>query len=148
MKYFGKREPLLRKTSHLLPCKPALLAATSDDMQPALARLKPKAPKTGDIPGHRMVVEVALNHALQPFPDFRQWLMHAPPKLDLHLFQLGEESLSDGLAQHEELAVLPGLSRDMCEPQEVERLRLALASSLSVRGSKTPELNQACLIRM
>jgi hypothetical protein len=31
--------------------------------------------------------------------------MHALPKFILHLFQLGKESLSDTLAQHEELAV-------------------------------------------
>ena len=73
-----------------------------------------------------MIVEVTLNHAPQPFPDFRQRLMHALPKLVLHLFQLGKESLSDTLAQHEELAVLPSLSTDVGEAQKVERLRPAL----------------------
>ena len=72
-----------------------------------------------------MIVEVALYHAPQPFPDFRQRVMHARPKLVLYLFQLGKESLSDTFAQHEELAVLPGLPTDGGEAQKVERLRLA-----------------------
>jgi len=38
--------------------------------------------------------------------------MHSLPKFVLHLFQFGEESLADGLAQHKELAVLPDLSTD------------------------------------
>ena len=66
MEDMGKREPLLSKTRHMLPCNPALLAATTNDAQPALAHLKPEAPEAGDIPGHCMVVEVALDHALQP----------------------------------------------------------------------------------
>src|SRR5487761_150912 len=148
MENFGHGKPLLSKTSHMLPRHPAFLTTTSNNAQPALAHLEPKGPETGGVSRDGMIVEVALNHAPQPFPDFRQWLMHAPPKRDFHLFQLSEESLSDGLAQHEELAVLPGPSADVREPQEVKRLRLALASSLSVLGSKTPELNQACLIRM
>jgi hypothetical protein len=148
MEDMGKREPLLSKTRHMLPCNPALLAATTNDARPALAHLKPEAPEAGDIPGHCMVVEVALDHALQPLPDFRQWLVHSPPKRNLYLFQFGKESRSDGFAQHEEPAVLPGLPTYVGEPQEVERLRLSLTPSLSVLGSKPPELDQACFVRM
>ena len=36
----------------------------------------------------------------------------------------------------------------MGEPEEVERLRLALASPLPLLGCVTPEFNQACLVRV
>jgi len=74
--------------------------------------------------------------------------MHSLPKFVLYLFQFGEESLADGLAQHQEPAGLSGLSTDVREPQKVESLRLALPTLLPTCGNKTPELNQACLIRM
>ena len=95
-----------------------------------------------------MIVVVALYHASQPFPDYRQWLMQANPEVVPHLFQFGKEALSDTLAQHEELAVLPGSSTNMCESQKVKRLRLPLSTLLPIYCGKTPELNQACLIRM
>jgi hypothetical protein len=104
--------------------------------------------ETGEVAGHGMIVEVALNHAPQPFPDLHQRLMHAQPKFVLHLFQLGEESHSDGLAQHKELAVLPGLSTEVREAQKAKRLRLALSTLLSTCGGKTPEFNQARFIWM
>jgi len=148
MKNLGFGEPLSRKSVHERPRHPAPLTATSNHPQPAFANLKPKTPETGEIAGDGVIVEVALNHTPQPLPDFRQRLMHPLPKRDLHLVQLGEESLSDGFAQHEKLAVLPGLSTYMREPQEVKRLRLAFAPLLSVYGRKPPKLNQAGLVRM
>src|SRR5260370_24096387 len=148
MKNLGFGRPLSRKAVHELPRHPAPLSATSNHPQPALANLEPKTPETGEIAGYGVIGSVALHHTPQPFPDFRQRLMHPLPKRGLHLFQLGEESLSDGFAQHEELAVLPGLSAYVREPQEVKRLRFALSPLLSVYGRKPPKLNQAGLVRM
>src|SRR2546429_1602321 len=51
MKDLGHGEPLLRDTLEKLPRIPAPLAATSDNAQPALAYLDPKAPEAGEIPG-------------------------------------------------------------------------------------------------
>jgi hypothetical protein len=109
----GHWKPLSRKARQKLPRHPAPLTATANHSQPAFAHLDPKAPETGEITGYRVIVEVTLNHAPEPFPDLRQRLMHPHPKRDLHLFQLGKQALSDGFAQHEELAVLPGLSANM-----------------------------------
>jgi len=148
MKNLGFGEPLSRKSVHELPSHPARLTAASNHPQPAFANLEPKTPETGEIAGYSVIVEVALNYTPQPFPDFRQRLMHPLPKRDLHLFQLGEESLSNGFAQHEELAVLPGLSAYVREAQEVKRLRLAFAPLLPAYGRKPPKLNQAGLVRM
>jgi hypothetical protein len=95
-----------------------------------------------------MIVEIALHHAPQPSPNFRQRLMHSLPKLHLHLFQLGEESLSVGFAQHKELAVLPTLSTNVREPKELECLRLALTPSLPTLDREPPKLDQAGLVRV
>jgi hypothetical protein len=120
MKDFGRREPLSYKLVYELPGDPTPLAATTDHPQPELAHLETKIAKTGYVAGNSMIVEVALYHAPQPFPNFRQWLMHQPQKYLPDLLQFGQESLTDGLAQHEEFAVLPGLSTNMREPQKVK----------------------------
>jgi len=136
MKNLGYRKPLGYKTLQALPGHPAPLTATSNHMQPALAYLEPKTPKTDEIAGYRVIVEVTLHHTPQPSPDFRQRLMHAHPQGGFHLLQLGEKSLPDGFAQHEELFILPRSSADVREPKEVERLRLALTPSLPISGVK------------
>src|SRR5262249_6401271 len=148
MKDFGPGKPLFSETSHVLPRHPTFLTAPLEYPQPAFAHFTPKALETDEVSGNGMIVEVALYHAPQPFPDFRQRLMHAHPELVLHLFQLGRESLSDTLAQHEELAVLPSLSTDVGEAQKVKRLRFTSPMLLPTCCSKTPELNQARFIRM
>ena len=98
MKDCGQREPLVSETSKALPRHPARLAAAIEQPQPAFADFKPKARETGKVSRDCMIVEVALNYAPQPLPDFCQRLMHSLPQFVLHLSQLGEESLADGLA--------------------------------------------------
>jgi hypothetical protein len=105
----------------VLPRDPAFLAAPLEYSQPPFAHFSSNALEASGISGNGMIVERALYHAPQPSPDFRQRLMHARPQFILHLLQFGKESLSDALAQHEEFAVLPGLSTDVGEPQEIER---------------------------
>jgi len=68
MEEFGGRKPLLNKNSKALPGHPALLATAKQHPQPAFANFKAKTPETGDIAGNRMIVEVALYDAPQPFP--------------------------------------------------------------------------------
>jgi hypothetical protein len=65
----GYGEPLSRKALQEFPRHFAPLTAMADHTQPALAYLVPKTPETGEIAGYCMIVEVALNHAPQPFPD-------------------------------------------------------------------------------
>jgi hypothetical protein len=93
-----------------------------------------------------VVVEVALHHASQPLAEFRHWLMPASSKLLLQLFELCEEALSDGLAQNEELAVLPGLSTNVGKAQKVKRLRLALSTLFPTCSCEAPKFNQARLV--
>ena len=79
MKNVGQWEPLHGQTLRELPGHPAPLTATPNHMQPAFAHLEPKSPKTGEIAGYGMIVEVTLYDTPQPSPDFRQRLMHSHP---------------------------------------------------------------------
>jgi hypothetical protein len=148
MKNPGDWEPLGCETLQERPCHPASLTATSNYTQPPLADLEPKTPETGEIAGYSVIVEVSLHHTPQPSPNLRQRVVHAPPQGGLHLLQLGEKSLPDSFAQHEELSILPGSPANVRKPQEVERLRLALTPSLSVLSRKPPELEQAGFVWM
>src|ERR1700730_9539400 len=94
MKDVGQREPLSYEVVHELPGDPTPLATTADHPPPELAHLETKIAKTGYVAGNSMIVEVALYHAPQPFPHFRQWLMHEPTKCLPDLFKFGQESLT------------------------------------------------------
>jgi hypothetical protein len=95
-----------------------------------------------------MVVEVSLYHGPQPLPDVGHWLVPAPPKLLPYGFEFCGESLTDSLAIDREATGFLVFRTDVREPQKIERLRLALASPLSVFGCEAPELNQARFIRV
>jgi hypothetical protein len=75
-----------------------LLNATQERNEPTLALLLSKTVETGEVPGHGVVVEVALHYTSQPLAEFRHWLVPASSKLLLQLFELCEEALSNGLA--------------------------------------------------
>ena len=46
------------------------LTPTPERTEPTLAHLPPKTVETGEVPGHGVVVEVALHHASQPRAKF------------------------------------------------------------------------------
>ena len=98
MKGFGKREPAFENGFEPDPGHRMLLTPTTEGTEPTLAHLLPKTVKTGEIPGHSMVVVVALHHASQAPPEFCHWLMPTSSKLLLQLFELGKETLPDSLA--------------------------------------------------
>ena len=79
MKNPGCGEPLRHPMLQELPSHPAPLTATANYMQPAFAYLETKTPEAGEIAGYSVIVEVTLHYTTQPFPDFRQGLMHAHP---------------------------------------------------------------------
>jgi hypothetical protein len=94
MKDFRPGKPLFSEHRQLFPQDPAFLAAPLKNSQPAFAHFASKALEANRVSGYRVVVEVALYHASQPFPDLRQRLMHAHPELVFYLL-LGKESLSE-----------------------------------------------------
>ena len=98
MKDFRPGKPLCSETSQVLPRNPVFLATSLEYSQPAFAHFTSKALEASGVARNSVIVEVALYNPPQPFPDVRQRLMHAHPELVLHLFQLGQESLSDTFA--------------------------------------------------
>jgi hypothetical protein len=144
----GSRDPARDQWPKLDPRQTTLLAPSLKCTTPVPSRLKPKDVQTVHVAGHRVIVEVALYDRPQPFPDFGHWLMPAPSKLLLKLFQLGCEALPDRLARDGESAGFPSLSADMRKTQKIKCVRFALTALLSIRGCMAPELDQARLIWM
>lgn len=98
MKNLGVREPAFYEWVKLRPGDRVFLTPTPERAEPTLADLLPKTVETGEIPGHGVVVEVALHHTSQPLAEFRHWFVPASSKLLLQLFELCEEALPNGLA--------------------------------------------------
>ena len=74
--------------------------------------------------------------------------MPDPPECSRNLVKLGPHPLALRPAHELEAgAVVPGAA-EMRKPQEIERLRLALAPPLSAFGGKCAELNQASFLRV
>ena len=71
MKDFGNGKPVVDRRLEAVPRHRMLLTTTTECPQPAPRHFEPKTSQTGDIPGHSMIVEVALYNALQPSPEFR-----------------------------------------------------------------------------
>ena len=70
------------------------------------------------------------------------------PKLRLQRLEFGRQAFADSLALDDEPTGLPRGATHVREPEEVERLRLALASLLPLLGGMTPEFNQARFVRV
>src|SRR6516164_11817526 len=60
----------------------------------------------------------------------------------LDFSQLGAHARSDWLPPEDEAATIPAVRAVMREAEKVERLRIAEASSASVRNREPPELNE------
>jgi hypothetical protein len=71
MKDFGNRKPVSGYRLEPVPGHRMLLTTTTESPQPTPSHFQPKTFQTGDIPGHRVIVEVALYNAPQPSPEFR-----------------------------------------------------------------------------
>jgi len=94
-----------------------------------------------------MVVEVTRYDLRQPFSLDWDRLMHPPPQFVLNLLELGPHPVAPGLPFDLEL-VLACLAADEGEAQEVEGLRLAEPTPLTVFRRKASELDQSGLLRM
>ena len=71
MKDFGNRKPACDYRLEPVPRHRMLLTTTTESPQPTASYFQPKTSQTGDIPRHRVIVEIAPYNALQPSPEFR-----------------------------------------------------------------------------
>src|SRR5260221_10095006 len=143
--WFG--EPGVGEHLHLLQGERPLLAAATECLPPPSDDLIPEGHECTPVGRHRVIVEVAVDNLLQPFPLYNDRLMHAPSQRLLDLRELRLHAVASRLSLDQELAS-PRLAADEGEAQEVEGLRLAEPALLAVIRRKASELDQPGLLRM
>src|SRR5260370_9226850 len=92
------------------------------------------------------VSDMPTHNGLQPFADFRNRIMHTPPQFDLDPLQRRLHALANRLPKHHEPA-LPRLPADVLETEEIEGLRLAQTSALTVHCRMASDLDKPRLLR-
>ena len=124
----GAREPATNQMKKPSPGQGSTLAPSPKGAEPIAKDLTAEGVQTIHVARHRMVVKPALDNRAQPLPELHNWRVPAMPQLRLQRFELGRKALADGLSLDDEPTGLPRGPTHMREPEEVERLRLALAS--------------------
>ena len=71
MKDLGNGKPVVGRRLEAVPRHRMLLTTTTESPQPTPRHFQPKTFQTGDVPRHRVIVEVALYDAPQPSPEVR-----------------------------------------------------------------------------
>ena len=144
----GRRQPAVDEPPHALPGQPGLLAASPERAVPEPTDPVAEEGYRRGVHGHAVVAHVPANDRAEPSPHLGDGVVQAPPKLGLHLLQLGLQPLAHRLPQHREPSVAPLLSADVREAEEVEGLGLALTSAPPVRRRERAELDEARLVRV
>ena len=115
-----------------VPVEAVALAALPQLRSPETGQPSPEGEQAVEVPGYRIIVEVALHDRPEPLARERHRLVPALPELRLEFLQLLPQALADGLALHGKVP-LPVLPADVREAQKVERFRLAFSASLPVQ---------------
>jgi len=105
------------------PGHATMLTTPPQSMQPSPSDIPSECAQASVIARYGVVVEVALNHAAQPLADHRDRLVLSAVQRLSQLLEGGAHSLGNGQPLHGESTVRPLGRTDMCESQEVERLR-------------------------
>src|ERR1039457_1403911 len=103
-----------------------LLTTTADCVPPQTHQPESKCAQCWCMPRHCVVLKVASDDELQPLAGASQRLVHALPQLPLDGLELGAHLLSRCFPPDDKADSIPGFPTGMREPQEIERLRLAL----------------------
>ena len=143
----GRRQPVVEQTAHPFPGEPGFLTAPPHRPIPEPTNPEAEQAECAGVRGHPVVAQVPTHNRAQPASHLRDRIVQAPPKLGLHLPQLGLQPLPHRLPEHRKPSVTPLRPADVREPQEVEGLRLPLTSTPAVLGRERPELDQARLVR-
>jgi hypothetical protein len=95
-----------------------------------------------------MVLEIASHHRPQPFHRVPDRPVQPLAQLGSQILQLGRHPFAHGLSMYRELPGLVVRPTDVGETQKVKGLRLPLPTLLPALRGITPELDQACLVRV
>src|SRR3989475_7905496 len=139
------RQPAPSEPPHPLPGDASGLATPPQRATPEPPNLKTERDQRRAVHWHPVVLQMPVDDRAQPSAHLRDGSMQTSPQLGFHLAQLRLQPLPDRLPHHREPPV-PLLPADVREAEEVERLRLPLAGSLSVSGREWPELQQPRLL--
>jgi hypothetical protein len=147
MKDVGRWQELCRELRHPVPGSVIALAALYERAPPEIDYIVPEGPEASAVGRYRVIREVSANDLSQPLTLERDWFVHAPPQLFFDRSQPCPHPVAAGLPFELEGAPA-GPAADVSEPKEVERLRLAQTTALSIFSRKATELDQPGLLRM
>jgi hypothetical protein len=147
MKDAWSREPVIGQPDHSLPDQAMSLAPPPKRLGPEPDDAVTKGAERSIVGRHGVIGIVAHEHLLQPSSLLGDGPMHAPSQLVLDLLQLRYPAVPPALPEDLEPA-LPGLSADVSEAKEVERLRFAKPLPLSRLNRIAAKLDQSGLVRV
>src|SRR6185437_14603066 len=125
---------------------PVFLAATPKRSEPVPDEPVTEGAERLDVVGHRVIVVVPSQDAGEPGALLRNRVMQPLRHVALEGEQLGAHPFRVGQPPQLEPSRLPRLVARMREAEELERLRLAKTTSLTVTGGVAPELDQPRLL--
>ena len=96
------RKPSRSQYKGTRPVDPALLASAANSTPPEREHPIPKHAQAREVPGDRIVVEVALHDRLEPLAGLAHGIVHPLAELLLNLSQLHPHAFANRLAPHHE----------------------------------------------
>ncbi len=130
---WGGGKNLYREFGHPLPCSSVSLTALHERASPEIDHIVPESPEAPAVGRHRVIRKVSANDLPEPLALERDRFVHAPPQLPFDRSQPPPHPVAARLPFELEGAPA-GPAADVSEPKEVERLRLAQPSALSIFG--------------
>ena len=141
----GGRKPPMDVLRHPAPRQVVRLTAAFESAPPQPCDLLAKDADARAIAGNAIVTDVPGNHRTQIGTLLRERQVHALPEFGFHRHQLRVQPGTHRLPPHRKPA--PAGSRTAVrETQEVEGLRLALATGTSLWGGIAPEAKQPAFL--
>src|SRR5271157_5755266 len=147
MKLLTVRYVAVDKPIEALPGQPVSLTPPKQGAPPGAAHLTAEALQPSEIAWDRVVVEIALHHAVQPLADLRDGFVPSPQQSGPN----GRQRRPHAFLHREANDLEPTLSvgpTTMRESQEVERLRMALTPISTVLDGESTKLDQPRLVRV
>src|SRR5437588_144704 len=135
------RQPAVDEAPHTIPKDTAILAAPRQRAMPEPPHLEPKDPQRRYVHGHPVVTDVSTHDRLQPFAQFGDGFVHAPPKFGFHRVQLRLQPFANRLPQHRKPSIAPLLYANVCKAEKVERPRFPFSIRIRFPSSSTPALS-------
>ena len=107
MAHSGRWQPVVEQAAHPLPGKPGFLTAPPHRPIPEPTNPEAEQAESSGVRGYPVVAQVPTHNRAQPASHLRDRIVQAPPKLGLHLPQLGLQPLPHRLPEHRKPSVTP-----------------------------------------